>query len=457
VKDLETADVVHLIHPFTDLERYHCTGPTIIDSGRGVMVTDSKGRRYIDALAGLWSTSLGFGVEELADAAAAQMRQLGSYHLVSRKSTRPVIRLAEKLVALSPPGLSKVFFVNSGSEANDTQIKLLWYFNNAHGRPRKKKIICRVNGYHGSTLAAASLSSMSAYHSGFDLPMPFVRFTSCPSRFHHAEPGESDEEFSTRLAAELEELIVREDPDTVAALFVEPVMGAGGVLPPPAGYFAKIQAVLRRYDVRLVNDEVICGFGRTGRMWGADTYGITADSMSCAKALASGYMPIGAVVVDEPMYEAMRGQSRTHGSFGHGFTYGGHPVAAAVALRAITLMEERDVLGHVARVAPHFHRRLGELAGHPLVGDARGAGLLGGLHLVAGKEPRRPLPPGNGVAAYCVERAEEHGLICRGLGDVIALCPPLVIDEEEIDMVFDRLRKALDETHTWASADGLLH
>jgi len=457
MSDLEAADVTRLLHPFTDVARHQQAGPKIIDRGRGVVVTDNQGRSYIDALAGLWSTSLGFGVEELADAAATQMRQLGSYHLASGKSTEPAIRLAEKLVELSPEGLSRVFFVNSGSEANDTQIKLLWYFNNAHGRARKKKVIARTNGYHGSTLATASLSSMSAYHDGFDLPMPFVRFTSCASRFHHAEPGESDEEFSSRLAAELEELILREDPDTVAALFVEPVAGAGGVMPPPEGYFAKVQEVLRRYDVRLVNDEVICGFGRTGPMWGAQAYGITADSMSCAKALASGYMPIGAVVVDEPMYGAMLEQSRTHGSFGHGFTFGGHPVAAAVALRAITLIEERDVLGHVARVAPLFQRRLAKLADHPLVGDARGVGLLGGLHLVAGKDPRRPLPARSGVAAYCVERAEDHGLICRGLGDVVALCPPLVIDEEEVGMVFERLHTALDETYAWASAEDLLH
>lgn len=453
-EELAREDVENVLHPFTDIARLSAAGPLVIERGSGIHVFDSRGRQYIDGVAGLWSTSLGFGEEELARVASEEIRRLGSYHLAGGKSNPHVIALARKLKDIAPGEFSKVFFVGSGSEANDTQVKLLWHYNNLRGKRKKKKIISRANSYHGSTIAAASLSALPAYHSGFDLPLPFVKFTSSPSRFYSAEPGETDEELSTRLAGELEELIVREGPETVAGFIAEPVIATGGILPPPEGYFAKVQDVLRTYDVRLIDDEVITGFGRLGEYWGARRYGIEPHSVSCSKALSSGYMPIGAVLVDEEMYGVLHDRRRNLGPLGHGFTFGGHPTAAAVALRAIELMEERDVIGHVRRVAPYFQKRVAELAGHPLVGDARGVGLLGGFHLVADKNSRKPLPLNSGVAVRCGEEAEKQGLIVRSLGDVIALAPPLIIDEAGIGELFDRLERALDDTYRWARGEG---
>lgn len=456
MEKLAKQDVDSVMHPFTDLARHHERGPLVIERGQGIYVYDDQGRGYIEGVSGLWSASLGFGVPELAEAAAREMRRLGSYHLAGGKSHPQVIRLAERLKQLAPGEFSKVFFVSSGSEANDTQIKLLWHYNNLRGRRKKKKIISRANAYHGSTIGAASLTGLSGYHSGFDLPLPFVRHTTCPSRFHHAEPGESDAEFSARLADDLERLILAEGPETVAGFIAEPVIATGGVIPPPEGYFAGVQEVLRRYDVRLIDDEVITGFGRTGEYWGAQLYGIEPHSVSCSKALSSGYLPIGAVLLDAELYDVLLAKRRNFGPIGHGFTFGGHPTTAAVALRVLELMEERDVVGHVRKVAPYFQHRIGQLAEHPLVGDARGVGLLGGLHLVADRRGRRALPLNSGVGNHVADQAERQGLICRPLGDVIALAPPLIIEEAEIGELFDRLERALDETYRWARAEGIV-
>jgi 4-aminobutyrate--pyruvate transaminase len=456
MRDIAGQDVENVLHPFTDIARHHGSGPLVIERGRGVHVFDDEGRAYIEGMAGLWSTSLGFGVEELAQVAAEEMRRLGSYHLGDGKSHPQVVRLATRLLELAPAPFSKVFFTSSGSEANDTQIKLLWHYNNLRGKRKKKKIISRINSYHGSTLGTASLTGLATFHHGFDLPLPFARQTTCPSRFHSAEPGESDEEFSTRLARDLEELIVAEGPETVAGFIAEPVIGSGGIIPPPDGYFAKVQEVLRRHDVRLIDDEVITGFGRLGTYWGAQLYGIEPQSLSCSKALSSGYMPIAAVLLDEELYSVLLHKRRNLGTLGHGFTFGGHPTAAAVALKVLELMEQRDVVGHVRGVAPSFQKRVANLAAHPLVGDARGVGLLGGLHLVADKRARKPLPLNSGVATQCVEAAQRHGLIVRALGDVIALAPPLIIDEDEIAELFARLERALDDTYHWAHAKGIV-
>lgn len=448
--DTAGMDVDSVLHPFTDLARHHGSGPLVIERGRGIHVYDEQGREYIEGIAGLWSTSLGFGVEELAQTAAEEMRRLGSYHLADGKSHPKVVRLAAKLLEVAPAPFSKVFFTGSGSEANDTQIKLLWHYNNLRGRRKKKKIISRANSYHGSTLAAASLTGLGSFHHGFDLPLPFAKQTTCPSRFHNAEPGESDEEFTTRLAWNLEELILAEGPETIAGFIAEPVIGSGGIIPPPDGYFEKVQEVLRRHDVRLIDDEVITGFGRLGAYWGAQVYGMEPQTLSCSKALSSGYMPIAAVLLDEELSSVLVTKRRNLGPFGHGFTFGGHPTAAAVALKVLELMEERDVVGHVRGVAPSFLKRIEELSAHPLVGDARGVGLIGGLHLVADKRGRKPLPLNSGVAVHCAEAAQRHGLIVRALGDVIALAPPLIIEEDEIGELFARLERALDDTYHWA-------
>lgn len=452
---LAARDIETLIHPYTDLAKHREKGPLILDRGKGIYVWDKDGKQYIEGLAGLWCTALGFGEEALVEAAAEQLKKLPYYHIFGDKSQGPAIELAERLKAMVPMPVSKIFFTCSGSEANDSQVKLIWYYNNAIGRPKKKKIISRLRAYHGVTVASGSLTGLPHVHAEFDLPIPGILHTECPHHYRYAEPGETEEEFSTRLAGSLEKLILDEGPDTVAAFIAEPVMGAGGVLVPPKTYFDKVQAVLKKYDIIFIDDEVICGFGRTGNAFGCETFGFTPNTMSIAKALSSAYLPIGAVLIPDEIYEAMLDASRKLGTFGHGFTYSGHPVCAAVALKNLELMEERRIFDHVRDVAPRFQKRLMAMSDHPLVGEARGVGLIGACELVADKPTKRPFDLKQGVGAYCSARVLDHGLISRELGNTIAFCPPLIITEEEVDELFDRFSKALDETEAWVAKEGL--
>jgi len=448
-------DIQSLIHPYTNMVRHKDVGPLIIARGEGVRVYDDRGKPYIEALAGLWCVSFGWGEKELIKAATKQMEALGFYHGFTHKSAGPMIDLAEKLKAIAPVPMSKVFFANSGSEANDTQVKLVWYINNALGRPKKKKIISRIKGYHGVTVAAASLTGLPNNHRDFDLPIAGILHADCPHHYRFAEAGESEEQFATRMADNLEKLIIKEGPETVAAFIAEPIMGAGGVILPPKTYFPKIQAVLRKYDVLMIADEVITGFGRTGNMFGCQTFDIQPDSISVAKAVTSAYLPLSAVLLSDKMAAPLIQNSGKIGVFGHGFTYSGHPVAAAVGVRTLELMEERDLLGHVRKVAPRFQKRLAQIGQHPLVGEARGVGLIGGLELVADKKTKRAFAPAGPVGSHLSERAQANGVIVRNMIDVIGLCPPLIISEAEIDEMFDRVTKALDETLDHVSKNGL--
>jgi 4-aminobutyrate--pyruvate transaminase len=402
-------------------------------------------------MAGLWCTALGHGNEELIEAATRQMRRLSFGHLFTGKSHDGAIELAERLKEMAPVDTSKVFFCNSGSEANDTQIKLVWYMNNARGRPRKKKIISRLKAYHGVTIAAASLTGLPHNQTDFDLPIAGILHTSCPHHYRFAQPGESEDDFAVRLAADLEALILREGPDTVAAFIAEPVMGAGGVIVPPRPYFKGITEVCQKYDVYMISDEVICGFGRLGADFGCEVLGFKPHSISVAKALTSAYVPMAAVTVPEVMYQALLSESRKIGTFGHGFTYSGHPVAAAVALKTLEIYARERIAEAVARKSPHFLARLAALGQHPLVGEVRGLGLVGGIELVADKEAKRSFEAKAGMGPRTVQFAEEEGLIVRSLpGDVISLCPPLVITVAEIDALFEHLGRALDRTLDWA-------
>ncbi|WP_298951877.1 aminotransferase [uncultured Methylobacterium sp.] len=456
LSNLATRDVETLIHPYTNLAAFREAGPLVLERGHGVWVYDTDGRPYLEGMAGLWCTALGYSNDELVEAAREQMARLPFSHIFSGRSHDPAIELAETIKELVPVPASKVFFTSSGSEANDTQVKLAWYYNNALGRPKKKKIIGRVKGYHGVTVASASMTGLAANHADWDLPLPGFLHAACPHHYRGAHEGESEEEYSRRLAEELDTMIEREGPDTVAAFIAEPVMGAGGAIVPPKGYFAAIQPVLARHDVRLIADEVICGFGRLGSWFGSETLGIQANSLSFAKALTSAYMPLGGVTVDEPLYQAMLDQSRKIGTFGHGTTYSAHPVASAVALKTIEIYKRDRIIEGAAAKAPHFLRRLEALADHPIVGEARGLGLIGGLEIVADKASKRQYEPKAGVAARCVAFAQEEGLIVRFLaGDRVAVCPPLVIREDEIDTLFDRLGTALDRTHAWIREQGL--
>ena len=427
-----------------------------MERGKGIHMFDDRGKDYIDGLAGLWCVSLGYSEERLIEAAAKRMRELPFSHIFGGRSHGPAIELAERLKEVSPFAASKVFFANSGSEANDTQIKLVWYYWNAHGKPDKKKIISRHKGYHGVTLVSASLTGLANNHKGFDLPFPGIIHADCPHAYRNAEEGESDDAFAIRLAQNLETLIAKEDPDTIAAFIAEPVMGAGGVIIPPQTYFDRIQPVLAKHDILLIDDEVICGFGRTGNYWGAQSFNMRPQTLSCAKALSSGYLPISALIINEDMYQAMLDQSRAIGTFGHGFTYSAHPVAAAVAVETLKIYEERNIMAHIRRVSPVFLKRLHALRDHPLIGEANGIGLLGGLELVANKANKQNFPPAKFVAQACTNFAQEEGLLIRPLlSDRLAFCPPLIITEAEIDEMFDRFSRALDKTENWVRREGL--
>jgi 4-aminobutyrate--pyruvate transaminase len=449
-------DIAYHLHPYTNAVRHEAEGPLVMARGEGIYVYDEDGKEYIEGLAGLWCASLGFGEERLVEAAARQMRKLPYYHSFGHRVPDVVVDLAERLVKMAPVPMSHAFFCNSGSEANDTVIKLVWYYNNALGRPNKKKIIARLRGYHGVTVAAASLTGLPNNHRDFDLPIANILHTDCPHHYRGAEPGESEEAFAGRCAANLEKLILAEGPDTIAAFIAEPVMGAGGVIVPPKTYFEKIQAILRKYDILFIADEVICGFGRTGNMFGTETFGLKPDIMTVAKALSASYLPISGVIINEKLYKAIRDNTGKIGTFGHGYTYSGHPVSAAVALETLKIYEERDIMSQVRRVAPALQNGLRRFADHPLVGEVRGVGLVAAVELVKDKKTKEPFDPKLQVGPSLAQRAQDHGLLVRPLADSIAFCPPLIISEAQIGEVLTRFSRALDETQAWVHQQGLV-
>jgi 4-aminobutyrate---pyruvate transaminase len=438
-------DLASLIHPYTDLSKHQKNGPLVICRGEGIRVFDQNGEAYIEGMAGLWCTALGFSEERLVEAAHRQLSKLPFYHTFGGKAADVTIELAARLLEIAPAPMSKVFFANSGSEATDTAIKLVRYYNNAVGRPGKKKIIARHGAYHGVTLASASLTGLGPCHNAFDLPIETILHTDCPDYYRFGLEGESEETFSTRLVKNLDEMIIKEGADTIAAFIAEPVMGAGGVIVPPATYFEKIQAVLKKHDVLFIVDEVISGFGRTGNMWGCETFALKPDMIATAKGLSSAYAPISALLVSEPIYQAMVQKSGEIGIFGHGFTYSGHPVSAAVALETLNIYQERDIVAKARRVGGHLQQGLQKFSDHPLVGNVRGVGLVGAIEIVKDKESHTSFEPTSAVGPYLVKQAQAHGLIVRALKDVIAFSPPLIITEEEVDDMLDRFSRALGD------------
>ena len=456
--DLEAKDLDNLFHPWTHLAQHESNGPMVLERAEGVYMYDNHGKQYLEGLGGLWCTSLGYGNEELAQAAYDQIKQLSYAQLFASKSYEIGIELAEKINNLIPIGKSRVLFGNSGSDANDTQIKLAWYYNNVLGRPEKKKIISRIKAYHGITLGAGSLTGLPPSHNGFDLPIreDLFLYTDMPHYYRGAVAGESEIQFASRLAENLEKLILKEGPETVAAFIAEPIMGAGGVILPPETYFDKIQPVLKKYDVLFIDDEVICGFGRTGSPFGIQSYGLSPDSVSLAKAITSAYQPLSAVVLKEEIYQSILDASDKMGIFGHGYTWGGHPVACAVALKTLEIYERESIFEKSSALAPHFQNRLAKFNDHPLVGEARGKGLLGAVELVSNKEFKSMFDTPGKVGAQVQAFCHENGLICRAIGDVVAFCPPLIITAEQIDELFDKFERAMSQSLEWANGEGLL-
>ncbi|MFM0256604.1 aspartate aminotransferase family protein [Paraburkholderia sediminicola] len=445
ISDLSKADIAYQFHPYTNARLHEQTGPLVITHGEGVYVFDEHGRRYIEAMSGLWSVGLGFSNERLIRAAETQLRTLPFYHLFSHKSHAPSILLAEKLIELAPVPMSKVFFTNSGSEANDTVVKMIWYRNNALGMPEKKKIISRLGGYHGVTVVSSSLTGLQGNHRGFDIPLPGFLHVSNPHQYRFGLTGETEEQYADRLAAELENLIQKEGPHTIAAFYGEPLMGAGGVIVPPKTYWEKIQKVCQRHDVLVVADEVICGFGRTGNMFGCETFGIKPDVMVLSKQLSSSYQPIAAVLVSDKVFQPIAEQSHDLGTFGHGFTGGGHPVACAVALENIRIIEEDGLVVHAREMGHRLHSALSSLIDHPMVGEVRGVGLIAGVELVLDKAEKVAFAEKGRLGREFLGRAHANGMIVRGIHDTIAPCPPLISSPSEIDEIVEKFGRTLDE------------
>ena len=438
------ADRLRHLHPFTSAAEHAEALPRLMVGGEGIRVRDSSGREYLDAMAGLWCVNAGYGRERIADAVAAQARRLPYYHTFAGMANEPSARLAERLAALAPGSVSKVFFGSSGSETNDTQVKIIRYYHNVRGRPEKKKIIARRGAYHGATLAGASMSGMPHMHAGFDLPLDGFLHVASPHFWRHASPGMTEREFSRSLAEDLEACIRSHGPDTVAAFIVEPVQGAAGVITPPEGYFEAIVPVLRRHDVLLVVDEVICGFGRLGRWWGSELYGLEPDLMSTAKGLTSGYVPMSASLISDRIWTVLREGSSQYGPFAHGYTYSGHPVAAAAALANLDIIEGEGLVENAATVGAYLQRRLREaFAEHPLVGEVRGVGLIAGIELVEDRPTKRPFDRSRGVARRLHELLMEEGLICRPIFDTLAFSPPLVVTEDDVDEMVSLFSRGL--------------
>jgi 4-aminobutyrate--pyruvate transaminase len=444
-------DIAYHVHAQTNLDAHLKDGPFIVVKGDGASVIDDAGRRYIDAMAGLWSASLGFSEKRLAEAAYRQMLELPYCSTFAHRTSPVLIELSERLVTMAPAGLTRALYANSGSEAIDTALKLVWYFWNASGKPEKKKVIAREKAYHGSTIASASLTGLPRMHADFDLPIARILRAPCPHYWKGATPGETEQAFAARMVAETEAIILREGADTVGAFFAEPLQGAGGVIPPPRGYFEGVQKLCRKHDLLFIADEVICGFGRTGNMWGSETYGLKPDMLTCAKALSASYMPIAALLVNERVFAAMVEESRKITLFGHGFTYSGHPVAAAVALETLKIYEERDIVAMARARAPILQDGLHQYAEHPLVGEVRGVGMIAGVELAEDRSGRKPFDSARGAGAVVQAEAKARGVLVRALGDTIAFCPPLMIPPDDLSAVVAKFGEALD-----AAAERLL-
>jgi len=456
--DLAELDRRHLFHPFTALAAHEKSGPPmVIVKGSGVWVTDQNDKSYIDAMAGLWCVNVGYGRAEIADAIREQAVKLPYFHSFSGNATEMPILLAERLIEMAPVPMSKVFFGQSGSDANDTQVKLVWYYNNARGLPNKKKIIARDRGYHGVTVLSASLTGLPGLHSGFDLPLPFVKRTTAPRSYWEGH-GLSDAAFVRKLADELETLILDEDPDTVAAMIMEPVMGAGGVIVPPPGYHAAIQSVLRKYDILLIADEVITGFGRLGTMFGTTEMGLEPDLITVAKGITSAYVPVSACFVSEKVWRTIVDGEKRFGAFGHGYTYTAHPIGAAAAMANLDLIAREGLVAQAGARGALMHQKLrAAFADHPMVGNIRGTGLIGAVEFVARRDPPAAFDPKLTVAARVVREARARGLITRALPntDSIAFSPPFVISEEEVEEMVARARAAVDAVADELTRDGV--
>lgn len=449
---LEEIDQRSVIHPFTNLKK-HASGelgdPRIMASGKGIRVRDSKGRESIDAFAGLYCVNVGYGRQEIADAIHEQASRLAYYHSYAGHSNEPTIRLSEKILSLAPAYMTKVFYGLSGSDANETQVKIAWYYNNVLNRPQKKKIISRHRGYHGATIMSGSLTGLPFYHTAFDLPVPLVLHTTAPHAYWQTKPGTSERDFSSRCAADLEALILKEGPDTVAAFIAEPVLGTGGLIPPPEGYWDEIQPVLHRYDILLIADEVICGFGRLGAPFGSMLYGIKPDLITVAKGLTSGYLPLSGAIVSDKVLRVLELGSDKFGPFPHGYTYTAHPLCAAAGLANLAIIERENLVQNAQAMGGYLQKCLRDaFGGMPHVAEVRGVGLLAAVEFALDPASRTPFAAEKLVGARLSAACLEHGVICRAMphGDILGLAPPLTVRPADIEDIVGRMLQAVRTT-----------
>jgi L-2,4-diaminobutyrate transaminase len=458
---LEQIDRETVLHPFTHLKDFasgKLGGPRIVEGGKGVHIFDQDGRDLIDGFAGLYCVNVGYGRDEMAEAIYEQAKKLAYYHAYAGNSNEPTIRLSQRLIEMAPGNMSRVYYGMSGSDANETQVKIVWYYNNVLGRTEKKKIISRHRGYHGGSVMSGSLTGLPVFHTAFDLPVRPVLHTSTPHHYWGAEAGMSEREFSKKCAEELDAMIEREGPETVAAFIGEPVLGTGGIIPPPDGYWQEIQAVLRKHDVLLIADEVVCGFGRIGAPFGSHMYDIEPDLITVAKGLTSAYVPLSGTIVGEKVWKVLEQGSDQFGPFSHGYTYSAHPVGAAAAMANLDIVEREDLTGNARDTGAYFQKRMhATFDDHPLVGEVRGVGLLGALEFVADKQAKErfdgSLKVGPRLSAACL----EEGLISRAMphGDILGFAPPLCITRDEVDEVVERTRKAVDRISDELVREGL--
>ena len=449
VDELLQYDRQYFLHPSTHAHD-HAAGALagrIITGAQGIRVTDHSGQSFIDAFAGLYCVNIGYGRHEVAEAMYEQARRLAYYHTYAGHSTEAIIELSRRILEWAPPGMRKVYYGMSGSDANETQIKLVWYYNNVLGRPQKKKIISRDRGYHGSGIVTGSLTGLPGFHQCFDLPIERVKHTVCPHWYRQAAPDMDEAAFTQYCADRLEQMILAEGPDTVAAFIGEPVLGTGGIVPPPAGYWQAIQAVLKKYDILLIVDEVVCAFGRLGTPMGCQLYGIAPDLITVAKGLTSAYAPLSGVIVGERVWEVIDRGSRELGPMGHGWTYSGHPVCAAAALANLDILERENITAHAAEVGAYLQSRMHEaFDGHPLVGEVRGVGMLAALEFMAEPKARIPFDAALKVGPKVSAAALERGMIARAMpnGDILGFAPPLVTTRADVDEIVRITRSAVD-------------
>lgn len=430
------------LYGFTDLPSVHDRGTVVLTHGEGPYVFDTNGKKYLDSNSGLWNMVAGFDHKGLAQAAKDQYDRFPGYHAFFGRMSDQTVMLSEKLVEVSPFPRGKVFYTNSGSEANDTMVKMLWFMHASEGHEKKRKILTRWNAYHGVTAVSASMTG-KPYNSVFGLPLPGFIHLTCPHYWRYGAAGETEAEFTKRLAQELEDTILREGADTIAGFFAEPVMGAGGVIPPSAGYFQAIQPVLKKYGIPLISDEVICGFGRTGNTWGCETYGFVPDAIISSKNLTAGLFPMGAVILGPELTDRLQAAIDKIEEFPHGFTASGHPVGCAVALKAIDVVMNEGLADNVKRLAPRLEKGLAEIAQNPNIGELRGVGFMWALEAVKDRATKEPFPGTLSVSERIANTCTDMGLICRPLGQSIVLCPPFILTESQMDEMFDKLDRAL--------------